>query len=212
MKPVVISLNIVHAEIPDVGGSVGITAIDKRPVVKSCTVTDAGIEGDKRSDMLHHGSPNQAVYAYSIEDYKWWEEQLGRELKPGQFGENLTTSGIDLNNLVLGTKVKVGSAILQSTGPRIPCGTFARWMNEDKWVKRFTDSNRIGSYFKVIQNGQVSSDDDFEIFDVPSHGTTVLDYFKVHTGDRDQKRIINLVNCPDLEEDKRNKYREFLSS
>ncbi len=99
MSAKVVSLNVVNSEIPDVGGSVGFTSIDKRPVVGSRQVTPAGVAGDKRSDLKHHGSPMQAVYAYAKEDYAWWQEQLGFELTPGQFGENLTTENIDLNEI-----------------------------------------------------------------------------------------------------------------
>ena len=133
----VLSLNVVHAVIPDVGGSVGITSIDKRSVSDSRKVTTAGVAGDQRSDIPSHGMPEQAVYAYAREDYEWWEAELDREIPAGKFGENLTTVGIDVTNAVIGQTWRIGSTLLQVTGPRIPCGTFARFMEEDKWVIHF---------------------------------------------------------------------------
>ena len=202
----VISLNVLHAEVPDVGGSMPFTSIDKRSVEGSRLVTSDGIMGDQRSDMKHHGSPDQAVYAYSDEDYGWWSVEIDQTLTPGKFGENLTTTGVDLNNLVIGTVVKVGSAKLKVTKPRIPCATFGRWMKQDQWVKRFSDAERVGAYLGVIESGEITAGDEFEIESVPNHGVTILDYLKVHTGDRDPVRVANLVACPDLSEEAREKF------
>jgi MOSC domain-containing protein YiiM len=87
----VVSLNVMHAIIPDVGGEVGVTAIDKRPVSDARQVTTAGVAGDQRADKPNHGMPEQAVYAYALEDYQWWEAELGLDISAGKFGENLTT-------------------------------------------------------------------------------------------------------------------------
>ena len=207
----VVSLNVLFAEVPDVGGSVGITSIDKRPVENSRMVTSAGVAGDKRSDMKHHGSPDQAVYAYAKEDYSWWSNELQQELTPGQFGENLTTNGIDLNNLVIGTVVKCGSAKLRVTKPRIPCSTFSRWMQQDQWVKRFSDQGRVGTYLAVLESGEIKAGDEFLVDSVPSHGVTILDYFKVHTGDREVTRVTKCANCQDIDVETREKFSKFIN-
>ena len=207
----VVSLNVLFAEIPDVGGSVGITSIDKRPVEGSRLVTSSGVAGDKRSDMKHHGSPDQAVYAYAQEDYSWWSNELQRELTPGQFGENLTTNGIDLNNLVIGSVVKCGNAKLRVTKPRIPCSTFSRWMQQDQWVKRFSDQGRVGTYLAVLESGEIKAGDKFLVDSVPSHGVTILDYFKVHTGDRDVTRVTKCANCQDIDVETREKFSKFIT-
>ena len=211
MSAKVISLNVVHERVPDVGGSVGETAIDKRPVNTAKAVTENGVADDHRADMLHHGSPNQAVYAYAKEDYDWWATELSLERKPGVYGENLTTTGIDLNNIEIGSKVKVGSVVLQATAPRIPCGTFQRWLKLDHWVKRFTEGGRPGTYFRVLVPGEVTAGDEFIVTERPAHGVTILDYFKVQSGDRDQNRVQSLVNCSDLDEVSREKFAKFLT-
>ena len=210
MTAKVISLNVVHDRIPDVGGSVGETAIDKRPVSSPKLVTQDGVAGDHRADMVHHGSPNQAVYAYAREDYDWWSKELALELNPGVFGENLTTIGIELTNLEIGSKIKVGSATLQATAPRIPCGTFQRWLKLDHWVKRFTEGGRPGTYFKVIEPGEVAAGNEIVVTERPEHGVTILDYFLVQSGDRDQSRVQSLVNCADLDDASREKFAKFL--
>jgi MOSC domain-containing protein YiiM len=201
------SLNVVHAEIPDVGGSVGVTAIDKRPVTDRRGVTPAGVAGDHRADMKDHGSEDQAVYAYASEDYAWWCRQLGRELPAGVFGENLTTSGIDVTHAVIGATWRMGTALLQVSAPRIPCGTFQRWMAEERWVKRFTDAGRPGTYLRVLEAGELARGDAIEIVSVPGHGVTVLDCFRVYTGDRDAERLRRVAACEMVDAGTREKAR-----
>ena len=199
----VISLNVVNAVIPDVGGEVGVTSIDKRSVSDSREVTTAGVAGDQRSDIPNHGMPEQAVYAYAREDYEWWEAELARELPAGKFGENLTTVGIDVTNAVIGQTWRIGSTLLQVTGPRIPCGTFARFMVEDKWVKRFMQEGMPGTYFQVLESGEISAGDEIVIESTPDHGVTVSDVFQLVAGDRDSDRITRVLSCPELPEEMR---------
>ena len=198
MSAHVVSLNVMHAIIPDVGGEVGVTAIDKRPVSDSREVTTAGVAGDKRADIPNHGMPEQAVYAYAIEDYQWWEAELGVNISAGKFGENLTTAGIDVTNAVIGQTWRIGTTLLQVTGPRIPCGTFARRMDIDKWVKRFMAEGMPGTYFQVLEPGTITAGDEIEIVATPEHGVTVCDVYQLVAGDRDADRLARVIACPDL--------------
>lgn len=207
----VISLNVVHADVSDVGGSVGVTAIDKRPVVDRRVATELGVDGDHRCDMKHHGHTDHAVYAYATEDYAWWSEQLQANLAPGVFGENLTTEGIDWNAIEVGTVVRVGSALLQVSSPRIPCGTFARWLGQDKWVKRFTQSGRFGTYLRVLESGDLGGSDAIEVVSRPGHGVTVLDAARVFTGDRERDLLVRVEACPDVQTETRDKARAALT-
>lgn len=206
----VLSLNVVHAVIPDVGGSVGITSIDKRSVSDSRQVTTAGVAGDQRSDIPSHGMPEQAVYAYARGDYEWWEVELDKEIPAGKFGENLTTVGIDVTNAVIGQTWRIGSALLQVTGPRIPCGTFARFMEEDKWVKRFMDEGMPGTYFQVLEAGEISAGDEIKIESTPEHGVTVSDVYQLVAGDRDADRLARVIACPELPEEMRTQVSGYL--
>lgn len=204
------SVNVVFAEIPDVGGSVGVTSIDKRPVSGSVTVTTEGMSGDQRSDMEFHGSTDQAVYAFAAEDYDWWREQIDVPLHPGIFGENLTTLDVPVTNAVIGTIWQIGSATLQVTSPRIPCGTFTRWMNIEQWVKKFTQGGRPGAYLRVVTDGSFSVDDEIVVTHVPTHGVTISDVFAVMSGDRDQARVGAVVACDDVPAATREKVAKFL--
>src|SRR3990170_1435592 len=99
-----VAVNVVHQLIPDVRGDLDLTGIDKRPVSGRVRVGRLGVEGDVQYDERHHGGPDQAVYAYSAEGARWWAEQLGREIPPGSFGENLTTEGVEVTEAVIGER------------------------------------------------------------------------------------------------------------
>lgn len=199
-----------HAIIPDVGGEVGITAIDKRPVHDARQITTAGVAGDQRCDIPNHGMPVQAVYAYAIEDYQWWEAELGIDISAGKFGENLTTTEIDVTNAVIGQIWRVGTTLLQVTGPRIPCGTFARWMNIDKWAKRFMAEGKPGTYFQVLEAGTITAGNEIEIVATPEHGVTVADVYQLVAGDRDADRLARVIACPDLPDEMHTRVSGYL--
>lgn len=184
MSAHVLSVNVVHALVPDTRGDLDETAIDKRPATGRVPVQPAGtgqsgLAGDQIMDTRHHGGPDQAVYAYAREDLDWWAAELGRDLSHGCFGENLTTTGIDVTGAVIGERWQVGSdgLVLEVTSHRIPCATFQGWMGEPRWVKRFTEHGASGAYLRVVSAGTVGADDEVEIVHRPAHGVTVGDVF-----------------------------------
>ncbi len=174
------SLNVVHELRPDEHNGFGRTAIDKRPVSAPVHVGPVGLVGDRQMDADHHGGRDKAVYAFAAEDLEVWATELGRTLSAGQFGENLTTRGIDVTGAVVGERWRVaraGGAVLEVTQPRMPCATFQTWMQEPHWVKRFTQHGAPGAYLRVVQEGTVTADDVLEVVDRPAHGVTVGDCF-----------------------------------
>ncbi len=167
------------------------TAIDKR-AVGAIEVRDpgprrgglgSGVVGDDVGSRKHHGGSGQAVYAVAREELDWWGAQLGRDLHDGMFGENLTTSGLDVDAALVGERWRVGSALLEVTGPRIPCATFAAWMGERGWVRRFTERGRTGAYLAVVEPGVVSAGDAIVVEARPDDGVTVPEVFRAFTGD-----------------------------
>jgi len=97
------------------------SAIWKVPVVGRTAARGVNLEGDDQADRKVHGGPDKAVYAYAVEDLRWWEEKLGRSLPFGQFGENLTTERIEVNDALVGERWDIGSTVLEVSEPRIPC-------------------------------------------------------------------------------------------
>lgn len=142
----------------------------------------SGLVGDDVCNRRHHGGDDQAVYAYAREDYDWWESELGRRLAPGQFGENLTTAGVDASGAVIGEIWRIGDElVLQVAGPRIPCATFQAAMGLSGWVKRFTREARSGTYLRVIEPGHVRAGDSIVVADRPDAGLTVDVAFRALT-------------------------------
>ncbi|MDO5754357.1 MOSC domain-containing protein [Arthrobacter sp.] len=155
----------------------GVTGIDKRPVAGAVSLRKFGVFGDVQGDIEHHGGPDQAVYAYSQEDADYWSEELGRTITPGLFGENLRTTGVETSQAVIGTRWRIGKALLEVTSPRVPCATFAERMDEPQWVKRFTQAGRAGTYLRVLGHGKVAAGDAVVVEHVPQHGITVGKFF-----------------------------------
>jgi len=159
------------------------TAIEKHPVEGRVRITSYGVEGNACGDTVNHGDELMRVYAYSVEDYSWWEAELGAPLRPAHFAEQLTTEGIDLNAAVVGESWRVGTALLQISHVRTPCLTFKGWMGHTghdatAWVRRFALAGRPGPYFRVLEEGHVSAGDPIDVVDRPGHGVTVGTMFR----------------------------------
>ncbi|MEO7980264.1 MAG: MOSC domain-containing protein [Sporichthyaceae bacterium] len=189
------SVNVVHALVPDRRGDLDQTAIDKRPVEVRVPVTapadgGVGLAGDQIFDSRHHGGPDQAVYAYADDDRAWWAAELGRELAPGSFGQNLDTAGLAVTGAVIGERWQVGDdgLVLEVTSPRIPCATFQGFMDEPHWVKRFTEHGASGAYLRVVAPGTVGARDAVSVVDLPAHGVTVGDVFHLRHTDAGRLR------------------------
>ena len=168
---------------------IGRTAMDKQPVSHAVTAHRLGLQGDQVGDTKHHGGPDQAVYAYAREDLDWWEAELGREIRDGQFAENLTTRGIDVNESEVGERWRIGSALFEVAMVRIPCNDFKSWQRRNgyddrTWVKRFMLAGRPGPYLRVLEEGEVRAGDDLVVVHQPGHGVTVSTLFRALTTDR----------------------------
>lgn len=185
----VLSVNIgraTHAEY----AKIGVTGIDKRPTTEPVRVCapgpkgtgGSGLAGDDVCDLRHHGGTDQAVYAFAREDLDYWQAELDRPIGNGGFGENLTTTGIDLSAALVGETWLVGTdLLLQVSDPRIPCRTFAGFLAERGWIRRFTQNGCPGTYLRVLRPGTVRTGDPIEVIDRPDHEVTVQLAFQAFT-------------------------------
>ena len=155
----------------------GKTGIFKRPVGAPVEVTFGGLVGDAISDTENHGGADQAVYVYGAPDYDWWSEELGRELRPGAFGENLTVAGLESARMRIGDRLRTGSVLLEVTAPRIPCVTLATRMGDPSFVKRFRWAERPGVYCRVIKEGRVLPGDPVTVEGSASETMSVIEMF-----------------------------------
>ncbi|MFF4837137.1 MOSC domain-containing protein [Streptomyces sp. NPDC001315] len=172
----------------------GLTGIDKQPSDGPVRVSApgpkgtgaSGLAGDAVCDTRHHGGDDQAVYAVAREDLDDWERELGRTLGNGAFGENLTTSGLDVSGARIGERWRIGrELVLEVTCGRIPCRTFQDHLGERGWVKRFTRKGAPGAYLRVIEPGEIRAGDRVEIVHRPAHEVTVALQFRAVTTERE---------------------------
>ena len=157
------------------------SGIRKLPVDGRVAVRELGLDGDVQVSKKHHGGEGQAVYCYAQEDAEWWADEVGRELPPGRFGENLRMSGFDLTGALLGERWRIGTALLEVTAPRIPCANFERFWGAPQLIKRFTAHGASGAYLRVLEPGDVGAGDLVEVVDRPGHGVTVGFTFRALT-------------------------------
>ncbi len=173
----ILALCRVDRLLPD-PGTVGVTAIDKRPVDEPLRVRPLGLYGDVQADRKHHGGATMALYAYADEDAQAWADALGRDIPPGLFGENLRTAGLDVSGAEIGEQWRIGDAlVVEVTFPRTPCAVFQRRMNEPHWVRRFTEAGMPGAYLRVVHSGTIAAGDAIEVVSRPGHGVTVASWF-----------------------------------
>ncbi|HVX33445.1 MAG TPA: MOSC domain-containing protein [Solirubrobacterales bacterium] len=170
-----ISVNVGEPKRVDSGRRIVETAIWKDPVEGRVAVRGVNLEGDRQADLSVHGGPDKAVYAYAIEETRLWEEELGRPLGPGAWGENLTTEGIDVSGAILGERWRIGTTLLEVVQPRLPCFKLALKMGDPTFVRRFGQASRPGAYLKIVEEGELGAGDAIEV-DVagrPDHGVDV---------------------------------------
>lgn len=161
--------------VPDRGLMSG---IDKRPVDGPIHLLTHGVLGDVQGDREHHGGIFKAVYAVPRETRAEYAHELETALPDGHFGENLVTTGQDTDETVIGERWRIGDAQIEATSPRHPCATFAAWMGDRRWPRRYLAGGRCGAYFRVLVEGEVRAGDPIQVLTTPGHGVTIGDAFR----------------------------------
>jgi len=168
----VVSVNVGMPRDVEWAGRTVRTAIWKEPTDQRVTVEHDNLAGDHQADLRVHGGPDKAVYAYGVEDYRWWEARLGAPLDPGAFGENLTTGGLELADAVIGEVWAVGTAVLQVAQTRLPCFKLGIRMGDAGFVQEFDRARRFGVYLRILEVGAVATGDEIAVVSRPTHGMT----------------------------------------
>jgi MOSC domain-containing protein YiiM len=180
----VLSVNVGTPREFQYAGRAARSAIWKTPVAGRVAARGVNLAGDDQADRKAHGGYDKAVYAYAVEDARWWEERIGRPFAHAEFGENLTTEGIEVNDALVGERWSVGTAILEVSEPRIPCWRLGVRMNDDQFPRLFTEALRPGAYLRIITEGDVGAGDEIRVVGRPGTDLTVRDVFRIYTRDR----------------------------
>ena len=194
----VLSVNVGGVREFDYNGRPAKSAIWKSPVTGRVAARGVNLAGDVQADRKVHGGPDKAVYAYAIEDMLWWQKELGRPIQHGEFGENLTTEGVDVNAALVGERWQIGTAVFEASEPRVPCWRFAVRMNDKMFPRRFTEALRPGAYLRIIEEGDVGAGDEIQVIERPDHDVTIQDVFRIFA--RDRGEIERLLAVPMLSE------------
>lgn len=194
----VLSVNVGTAREFEYDGRPARSAIWKSPIVGRVAVRGVNLAGDDQADREAHGGHDKAIYAYAVEDTRWWEHEIGKPLAYGEFGENLTTGGIEVNEALIGERWEIGSAILEVSQPRVPCWRLGVRMNDKKFPRRFTKALRPGAYLRIVVEGELGAGDEIRVVERPDHGLTIQDVFRIYT--RDRHEAARLLAVPRISE------------
>ncbi len=207
----VVSINVGRARTMGYGERVFVTGIDKQPARGAMRVLASGIESDVIVDLAHHGGIDQAVYVYSAEDYASWSRELGRELRYGLFGENLTVAEFpaDVN---AGDRLLVGNVILEATAPRIPCSKLALQMADSNFGLRFRNAARPGVYFRVLNEGEISPGDPVTLVENPGPSVTMLELFRAWFDLHPDPDLLRRIVAAPVAERARERFRQKLEA
>jgi len=152
------------------------TSIFKQPVAERVMLRFLDLDGDRQADLTVHGGAEKAVYAYPVEHYAYWRQELPEETLPwGAFGENLTIEGLSETTVNIGDRFRIGTAEVMVTQPRFPCFKLNLKFGRDDMVKRFLNSRLSGIYFSVVQEGEVGTGDPIELVSRDQNHITVAD-------------------------------------
>lgn len=138
------------------------TGIWKHPVQGRCAARRLNLEGDGQGDLAGHGGEQRAVMVYQIDSYRYWERTLGRrDFTFGQFGENFTVEGLPDDEVCIGDRYRLGSALFEVTQPRVTCYRVGIRMDEPRMAALLVAHHRPGFYLRVLEEGEVGAGDEF---------------------------------------------------
>ena len=190
------SINVGQAETISHGGKSYTSGIGKRPMDGPAYLGEAGVRGDVIVDTEHHGGTDQAIYAYSADDYDWWSRETNREYPPGLFGENLTIRGMP-SDMSVGDRLLIGEVVLEATAPRIPCSTFAARMQDSGMGLAFRQAEKPGVYLRVLNGGEVSAGDTVTFVEIESDTVSIVELFRFYYALRhDQATLQRYLEAP----------------
>jgi MOSC domain-containing protein YiiM len=188
------------------------TSIWKAPVTGRVALRGTNLAGDEQSDLRVHGGAEKAVYVYPSEHYPFWRAELpGMELAFGQFGENLTSEGLLESEVSIGDRLRIGSAELQITQPRVPCFKLGIRFGRPEMVKRFLRAGRSGFYLSVVREGELGAGDAVERIPVATPSLSVAEVADLYAGrNADRGRLRFASELADLPAGWREGFRHAL--
>ena len=189
------------------------TGIFKEPVSGRTMMRRLNIDGDGQGDPSVHGGIHKAVYVYPIEHYDYWKREFGRDdLTYGKFGENLTVEGMLEETVHIGDVFRIGDALVEVSQPRVPCFKLGIKMRDPQIVKPFLESERVGFYVRVLEEGEVGAGDAIERTKVGVGQMTVKEIVHLrHFDNANTEAAERAANLPALTPSWRDSFKEILN-
>jgi MOSC domain-containing protein YiiM len=188
------------------------TGIFKSPVRGRVAVRHHHLAGDGQADLEAHGGAAKAVYAYPQEHYPFWRDLWPEpSWEPGTLGENLTTQGLLEDAVHLGDRLRVGTAVVEVTQPRVPCFKLGIRLGRPEAVKRFLAEDRPGFYLAVVEEGHVEAGDAVERLEVDPRRVRVTDALRIYRGEvHDPELLQRAMDVPSVPEGWRRRFERAL--
>jgi len=174
----VLSVNIGERKKVEWKGKVHETGIYKYPVNTSIFLDKEDVKGDAVVNRIHHGGILQAAYAYGAQHYAYWKKLYpNHDWDYGMFGENITIANLDETKIHVGDIYQLGEAKVEVTKPRQPCLKLGIRFNDLKIIKDFWNSTKSGLYFKILETGNVTKDDEFVLLESKPENITIAELY-----------------------------------
>jgi MOSC domain-containing protein YiiM/ferredoxin-NADP reductase len=215
MNGTVLSLNVGEPRLVTYRGMSFRTGIFKEPVDQPLTLKKLNFTGDGQADLSAHGGIDKAVYCYPIEHYDFWCREIGRVSLPmGQFGENVTTAGLLESELRIGDILRMGTAVVQVSEPRIPCYKLVMRMDAGSdFSVRFLAANRTGFYCRVLEEGVVERSDAITLMSRDMASPTVREVIAAtQFADRNPVALRRVVRARDISAKWRSRVRRMIDA
>jgi MOSC domain-containing protein YiiM len=195
-----LSINVSKPKSIQYGGKTVRTGIFKEPVSGTVMLREKNIDGDGQGDLRVHGGTYKAIYGYPFEHYAHWQELQRDDLTYGQFGENLTVEGLLEKAVHVGDVFQIGSTVkLQITQPRVPCFKLAYKMGLPEFPKQFLESRRVGFYFRVLEEGEITTGDTIARIEITSKPMSVTEILNLRYFDtNNHEKIAQARKLPAL--------------
>ncbi len=182
------------------------SAIAKHPVDRLVAVGPLGLAGDMQADLSVHGGLDKAVHHYPHDHYGFWHDELDHHdllRTPGAFGENISTTGLTEENVFIGDRFRLGTALVEVSQGRQPCWKIDHKFRRKGITARVIETGRCGWYYRVIEPGVVRTGDDLELVERAAEGWSVERAFRLLIGGghkKDRDAVAALANLATLAE------------
>ena len=190
------------------------TAVWKHPVQGRVFARRLNLDGDGQADLKGHGGEHRAVMVYQLEAYRYWEREFGRnDFEYGQFGENLTVEGLADDEVCIGDRYGIGTAVFEVTQPRVTCYRLGIRMDNPQMAALLVSHRKPGFYFRVITEGEVGAGDDIrKIADGPGRITVAETDSLLYSAEHDLNRIAIAARVPALSPGWKGSFENFLQA